>query len=68
LLYAKTGYVRTALSEIIRDITGTTVSFIILQGDSYNETSTEMTSLVISSDQTNGLGVGTSIIVERLNL
>jgi len=64
LLYAKSGYVRTFLHENIDDISGTTVTAIVLRGNSWNDTSTNITSLVIYAGQTNGLGIGTVIELE----
>jgi hypothetical protein len=68
VLFAKSGYVRTALVESAEKISTTTVTQINLYGQSYNETSTEITSLVILSDVASGLGIGTQIVLERLNL
>jgi len=68
LLYAKSGNVRTALVETTEKISTTTVTRIGLYGQSYNETATEITSLVVLSDQSDGLGVGTIIELFQLNL
>lgn len=68
LIYAKSGFVRTAISSFSGRINTTTVNEIWLYGFSYNETSTEITSLVILAEYENGLGIGTNIIVEKLNL
>ena len=65
ILYMKSGYLRTAISKIIKTITGTTVTSINLKGQVYQDTSTNITSMVILADQTNGLGVGTVIELER---
>lgn len=68
LLYAKSGYLRTALNTATCGITATTVTCVQLVGNVWNETATEITSLVVLSDDTDGLGVGTEIVLERLNL
>jgi len=67
LLYVKSGYVRTGLVEV-SDQSGTTVSYVMMFGQSWNNTADEITSLVIVHPQTNGLGVGTFYVLERLNL
>jgi len=59
LLYAKSGYVRACLVVSAEKISTTTVTQVNLYGQSYNETATEITSLVVLSDQADGLGVGT---------
>jgi len=61
VLYAKSGYIRTALSIQENAVIGTTVADIILLGESWNNTSSNITSLVINAVATNGLGIGTSI-------
>lgn len=68
LLYAKSGFVRTSIGEDSRGITGTTITGTYLRGQVYNETTTEITSLVILADQSNGIGIGSSCSLERLNL
>jgi hypothetical protein len=60
-LYAKSGYIRTAILNRSCAIATTTVSIIQLAGYSWNNTADNITSLVVLADQTNGLGVGTSI-------
>ena len=60
-IYAKTGYVRTALLETTADISSTTVSDVNFAGWSYNDTSTNVTSLVLVSSAAGGLGIGTYI-------
>jgi len=64
VICAKTGFVRTALNNMLEDITGTTVTYVTLQGLSYDDTSTNITSLVFNADKTNSdgrLGIGTYI-------
>lgn len=62
-LSVKSGVIRTALSRSIGRVTGTTVGVIRTKAESYNETATNVTSLVVSASQTNGLGAGTYILV-----
>jgi len=61
LLYAKSGYVRTALASSCDGIATTTVTGANLIGSSWNNTADNITSLVIFSDQANRLGIGTVI-------
>ena len=68
IIHVKSGYLRTAITQLIKTITGTTVTSINLKGQVYQDTATNITSLVILASQTNGLGVGTVIELERLNL
>lgn len=64
-LYAKSGYLRTLSGYRIEDVTGTTVGNAYILGQSWNNSANEITSLVILSDQANGLGVGSSIILYK---
>jgi hypothetical protein len=66
IIYAKSGYVRTALQESF-DINTTTIDCLFLQGEAWNDVSTQITSLVIGG-AANCLDVGTEIVLERLNL
>ena len=61
IIQAKSGYVRTAINEIAYDIATTAVDLIGLYGFSWNNTSDEITSLVVLADQANGLGIGSQI-------
>ena len=49
LMYAKTGYVRTALATMSYDINGTTVKRLIYTGAVWNDTTSTITTLVINS-------------------
>ena len=64
LLYAKSGYIRTALVDYTENIATTTVNDIGIKGMAYNETATNITSLVILNNNTDGLGIGTVIELE----
>lgn len=64
-IFAKSGYVRTCISEVSQDITESTVIQLVLKGDSYSETATEITRIDILADQTNGFGVGSQIVLWR---
>ena len=66
-LYAKSGYVRTLLTSTIEQVSGTTVDGIILKPYSWNNIVDNVVSLVIYSN-TNGLGIGTYLKLEKLNL
>jgi len=61
LIHAKSGYVRTGIQGRISHIVTTTVGQLYLVGQSWNNTTDEVTSLVISADQASGLGIGTYI-------
>jgi hypothetical protein len=61
IVFAKTGFCRTALVTYVSGITGTTVTRFVLTGWSYNETSTNITSVVVSSDQADGMDSGSQI-------
>jgi len=63
LIFAKSGYVRTVLTKDSSGITGTTVTRIGLTGGSWNNTADNITSLVVLADQTNGLGIGSHILL-----
>jgi hypothetical protein len=60
-LKAKSGYVRTAFVTNSSRIVTTTVSRIYYWAWVWNNTADNITSLVITASQTNGLGVGTVI-------
>lgn len=68
IIYAKSGYVRTALTEIAHSISTTTVSNISLWGNSWNNTADEVTSMTITSGTADGIDIGTTLTLERLNL
>jgi hypothetical protein len=71
ILYSKTGFPRVSIVEDVdNDVTGPAVGVTRLIGNSYVEgtNATELTSLVFVAEQPNGLGIGTSIVIERLNL
>ena len=61
ILFSKSGFVRTLIQERNNDISGTTIDSIRLGGWSWNNTVNNIASLVITSDQVNGLAIGTII-------
>ena len=63
IIFSKAGYVRTSISENSQEALD-----LMLIGSSWNNTSDEITSLVVLASQANGLGIGTNIVLERLNL
>ena len=65
LIYAKSGYVRTLLNNIVSNVDGTTINSIGIRGHSWNNTTDNITSLLVYSDVTNGLGVGTVVELWR---
>jgi hypothetical protein len=68
IIYVKSGFVRTGINEVTHEISGTTVTLLQYMGLVWNNTSDEINSLVIIAAQANGLGIGTEIVLERLNL
>lgn len=61
IIQAKSGYIRTAITEETRSIATTTIGELDLFGFSWNNTVDEITSLVVLADQANGLGIGSVI-------
>ena len=62
-LYAKSGYVRTALTIQSNSVTGTTIGEVASRGQSWTNTADEITSLVVFANQTDGIGIGSRIIL-----
>jgi len=61
LLYVKSGYIRTGISEYIDTVSGTTVTVLGLKGLVWNNTADNITSIVLTANQISGLGAGTVI-------
>lgn len=68
IFYIKSGYIRTGISTDMNRVTGTYINPIRALGQVWNNTADNVTSIVVFSDQTNGLGIGTYICIERLNI
>jgi hypothetical protein len=68
LLYAKSGYERTAIMESTDKVDATTVNAAATQAQIWSNTADEITSFTITADQTNGMGNGSQIELWRLNL
>lgn len=66
-LYAKSGFVRTAISTHIEDVSTTTVTNVCILGQVYDNTADEITSLVISA-LADKMNIGTNLVLEKLNL
>jgi hypothetical protein len=64
-LYAKAGYIRTVIQKAQYRTSGTTVSVLKIEGQAWNNTADNITSLVILADQTNGIGIGSQIDLYR---
>lgn len=62
-IQAKSGYLRTAISKTANNITGTTVNTILLQGHSWTNTADNLTSIIVSCNQADGLGIGSRVIL-----
>jgi hypothetical protein len=60
-LYAKSGQVRTMNSIFSQDVSGAAVSATVLLSSSWNNTASQITSLVVNADVASGLGVGTHL-------
>lgn len=67
IFYAKSGKVRTSIDKSAVAISGTTVTEIHLDGHSWNNTATNVTSLRFYSSQANGIGVGSRIVILKRN-
>jgi hypothetical protein len=58
LIYAKTGFPRLAISNIALEVSGTTVMYLRTNGCAYTVTDTNVTSLVVNGEASNGFGAG----------
>jgi len=61
LIYPPTGRMRPFVISEIQTISGTTIGAVAESRTIWRDTSSNITSLVIKANQTNGLGVGSSI-------
>jgi hypothetical protein len=69
LIYAKSGYVRPVLQDWTQTLNaGTTVGLARLTGWSWNNTASSVSTIDIESYLGWGIGIGTYICLERLNL
>lgn len=66
-IYAKSGYRRTVISKQAEEIYGTTVNACSMFGYVWNNTSDNITSIVLTSVATNGIGIGSRFILLRRN-
>jgi hypothetical protein len=62
-IFPKSGYTRTAIGKGSFEVSGTTVGYVALDGLSWSNTADNITSIVVLADQTNGIGVGSRIIL-----
>ncbi len=65
LLYAKSGHIRVGIVLPAEGVNGTTIYAMMSFGLSWTNAADEITSLVVFADQTDGLGVGTEIILYK---
>jgi len=65
LIFAKSGYIRPVFRHLAGGITGTTVTTLRGQGAVWSNTANNLTSLVIASLISSGLGVGSYIALYR---
>jgi hypothetical protein len=63
IIHAKSGYVRTGISKIVTIIRNTGVQQILLRAESWNNTADNLTSLVVYASATDGIGIGSRIIL-----
>jgi hypothetical protein len=63
LINAKSGKVRTILTKFLRSINGLTIEGASLAGQSWNNTADNITSLVVLAGETNGIGIGSHILL-----
>lgn len=68
LIYAKSGNVRAGMTLSSINNSSTNVGYIMFQGHSWNNVNHNVTSIVITSSETNGIGVGSVIEVWALRL
>jgi hypothetical protein len=68
IIYAKSGYVRTAIRKSADYIATTTVNRINMWGCSWNNTADNITQIVLTADNANGLGVGTQLLLFKKTL
>lgn len=66
LLFAQSGFIRPAVQSEVDAVEGTTVFGITMTGQSWNNTSDNITSLTIASNRASGIGIGTRIDVYAL--
>ena len=67
-IYAKSGFVRTAISTGSNDVITTAIGSIDMYGGSWNNIADNITSIVVGSDVSNGLGVGTHLLLFKKTL
>lgn len=65
---AKSGLVRTGIVKIVQGIVATTVVVAATQGMSWSNTADEVTSLVLATDVTDGIGAGSRLLLFRRTL
>ena len=59
-MYAKSGYIRTTMSEVLGSI-GAATMYSLICGGVWNNTTDNITSITVLSDTTNGIGAGSII-------
>lgn len=65
LIAAKSGYIRTYVMDAAENISGASISGIYRVAGSWNNSADQITSIVVVSDQTSGIGVGSYIALYR---
>lgn len=66
ILHAKSGYIRTMVGNNLVNTSGTTVSYVQKFGNVWNS-SANITRIDFATSQTNGIGIGSRIIILRRN-
>lgn len=64
IIYAKSGYVRTALQNDADDVSGTTVTRLSLHGNSWNNTTAPVAAMYFTG-AASGIGVGSKFLLYR---
>jgi len=67
-IYAKSGFLRLAQNSHLQSVIGTTINDTYMMAMSWNNTADNITSLFIYSSAAGGIGDGSYICLERLNL
>ncbi len=63
IIHAKSGYLRTGISKQIASASGTTISYIMQFGYTWNNTADQITSIEAHGQGANTLGVGTDLFL-----
>jgi len=68
ILIAKSGVVRTLITNDVRSIVGTTINSVAIYGQSWNNTVDNITTMTIKATDADGLGTGTHLLLFKKTL